>query len=105
MQRPAKPCTAVRFRPQPPNFNLNCGPDGETGRRKGLKIPRWKHCAGSTPAPGTIINQWLKDKNAGIENASPHQINQFGPYLVQYYAIPFHKFPGETEVSGSEIFL
>jgi hypothetical protein len=30
-------------------------PDGEIGRRKGLKIPRWKHCAGSTPAPGTIL--------------------------------------------------
>ena len=29
-------------------------PDGEIGRRKGLKIPRWKHRAGSTPAPGTI---------------------------------------------------
>ncbi len=29
-------------------------PDGEIGRRKGLKIPRWQHCAGSSPAPGTI---------------------------------------------------
>ena len=29
-------------------------PGGETGRRKGLKIPRWQHCAGSIPAPGTI---------------------------------------------------
>ena len=28
-------------------------PDGEIGRRKGLKIPRWQHCAGSSPAPGT----------------------------------------------------
>ncbi len=28
-------------------------PDGEIGRRKGLKIPRWQHRAGSTPAPGT----------------------------------------------------
>jgi hypothetical protein len=26
---------------------------GEIGRRKGLKIPRWKHRAGSTPARGT----------------------------------------------------
>ena len=33
-------------------------PDGEIGRRKGLKIPRWKHCAGSTPAPGTIFNKY-----------------------------------------------
>ena len=29
------------------------GPGGETGRRKGLKIPRPYGCAGSTPAPGT----------------------------------------------------
>ena len=28
-------------------------PDGETGRRKGLKIPRPFGCAGSNPAPGT----------------------------------------------------
>ncbi|SVD53304.1 uncharacterized protein METZ01_LOCUS406158, partial [marine metagenome] len=28
-------------------------PGGETGRHKGLKIPREKSCAGSTPAPGT----------------------------------------------------
>ena len=28
-------------------------PGGETGRRKGLKIPRPYGCAGSTPAPGT----------------------------------------------------
>ena len=41
MQRPAKPCTPVRFRPQPPKC-LIC-PGGETGRRKGLKIPRDKN--------------------------------------------------------------
>ncbi len=29
------------------------GPDGETGIRKGLKIPRPQGYAGSTPAPGT----------------------------------------------------
>src|SRR6056297_1628593 len=28
-------------------------PDGEIGRRKGLKIPRPQGCAGSSPAPGT----------------------------------------------------
>ena len=50
MQRPAKPCTPVRFRPQPPTI----GPGGEIGRRKGLKIPRWQHRAGSSPALGTI---------------------------------------------------
>ena len=27
---------------------------GGTGRRKGLKIPRWKHCTGSIPVNGTI---------------------------------------------------
>jgi hypothetical protein len=36
MQRPAKPCTPVQFRPQPPVFS----PGGGIGRRKGLKIPR-----------------------------------------------------------------
>ncbi len=29
-------------------------PGGEIGRRKGLKIPRWQHRAGSIPALGTI---------------------------------------------------
>ena len=33
-------------------FSL-CGPGGEIGRRKGLKIPRQKWRAGSIPAPGT----------------------------------------------------
>ena len=28
--------------------------DGEIGRRTGLKIPRWRHCVGSSPTPGTI---------------------------------------------------
>jgi hypothetical protein len=32
---------------------LACRPDGETGRHKGLKIPRLNGCAGSIPAPGT----------------------------------------------------
>lgn len=27
---------------------------GGIGRRKGLKIPRWRHRAGSSPATGTI---------------------------------------------------
>ncbi len=27
--------------------------DGEIGRRKGLKIPRWKHHVGSSPIRGT----------------------------------------------------
>ena len=36
------------------------GPDGEIGRRKGLKIPRWKHRAGSIPAPGTILRYCFK---------------------------------------------
>ena len=31
--------------------------DGEIGRRKGLKIPRWKHRAGSIPAPGTMLKE------------------------------------------------
>ena len=56
MQRTATPCTPVRFRPQPPLLRSppKICPGGEIGRRKGLKIPRWKHRAGSIPAPGTI---------------------------------------------------
>lgn len=38
------------------------GPDGEIGRRKGFKIPRWKHRAGSIPAPGTIFLHSLSGK-------------------------------------------
>ena len=30
-------------------------PDGEIGRRKGLKIPRSKDHPGSSPGPGTMI--------------------------------------------------
>ena len=31
-------------------------PGGEIGRRRGFKIPRWKHCVGSSPTPGTITS-------------------------------------------------
>ena len=41
MQRPAKPCTSVRFRAQPPYSVPNSSrPGGEIGRRNGLKIRR-----------------------------------------------------------------
>ena len=41
MQRPAKPCTSVRFRAQPPYSVRNLSrPGGEIGRRNGLKIRR-----------------------------------------------------------------
>src|SRR5690606_23584431 len=58
MQRPAKPCTPVRFRPRPPSSpsrraHFSPGPDGGTGRRSGLKIRRPHGRAGSSPAPGT----------------------------------------------------
>ena len=33
------------------------GPDGGIGRHKGLKIPRGKLRAGSSPAPGTTIKK------------------------------------------------
>ncbi len=62
MQRPAKPRTSVRFRAWPPPALLAIpllkslsGPDGGKGRRKGLKIPRSKDRAGSSPAPGTTL--------------------------------------------------
>ena len=56
MQRPAKPWTPVRFRPQPPNICSKLCPGGGIGRHKGLKIPRLNGRAGSIPAPGTIKN-------------------------------------------------
>ena len=37
-------------------IHLYFRPDGEIGRRKGLKIPRPLGRAGSTPAPGTNIS-------------------------------------------------
>ncbi len=61
MQRIANPWTSVRLRARPPYFQLfdrrwlQISPGGEIGRRKGLKIPRWKHRAGSIPALGTIF--------------------------------------------------
>lgn len=36
-------------------------PDGGIGRRKGLKIPGWKHCAGSSPALGTKVFWQLQE--------------------------------------------
>ena len=52
----AAACKAVYAGSIPTSASItsNSCPDGEIGRRKGLKIPRWKHRAGSTPAPGTI---------------------------------------------------
>ena len=63
MQRIANPCTPVRFRPQPPTelelmLNEYC-PGGGIGRHKGLKIPRRKLRAGSSPAPGTNYELWI----------------------------------------------
>ena len=39
------------------SFAQRICPGGEIGRRKGLKIPRLNGRAGSTPAPGTIIQK------------------------------------------------
>ena len=83
MHRIANPCRSVRLRPAPPVFCAICfprlfsavtfclrhcapvecansssqRPDGETGRHKGLKIPRLpeRERAGSSPAPGTSL--------------------------------------------------
>ena len=57
MQRPAKPWTPVRFRPQPPLLYMSKtqSPGGGIGSHKGLKIPRLNGRAGSIPAPGTIL--------------------------------------------------
>ena len=74
MQRPAKPCTPVRFRPQPPipadvSDPADCSlpwasqdapsrPGGEIGRRKGLKIPRLRSC-GFESRPGHHLGSRL----------------------------------------------
>ena len=38
--------------------NKNFGPGGGIGRHKGLKIPRRKLRAGSSPALGTILKEY-----------------------------------------------
>ena len=70
MQRIANPSTPVRFRPQPPislmvllkkqydkvlKIELKYCPGGGIGRHKGLKIPRRRLRAGSSPALGTNL--------------------------------------------------
>jgi hypothetical protein len=56
MQRPAKPCTSVRFRVPPPLSAQADGPGGEIGRHSGLKIRRLpeRGRTGSIPVPGTM---------------------------------------------------
>ncbi len=72
MQRTANPRTPVQFRPRPPVRKprsggafvfwrsrracgtMPAGPGGETGKRRGLKIPRPQGHVGSTPTLGTI---------------------------------------------------
>ena len=63
MQRPAKPWTPVRFRPQPPKLlptarfcTVFICPGGEIGRRKGLKIPRELN-----PVPVRVFKYRLPD--------------------------------------------
>ena len=57
-------------------IQTNC-PGGGIGRHKGLKIPRRKLRAGSSPAPGTIISSfniqkslifWYKEKKSGKQS-------------------------------------
>ncbi len=73
MQRIANPSTPVRFRPQP-QCNIIKGecPGGGIGRHKGLKIPRRKLRAGSSPAPGTNS---MSFKNRLLN--SPRKTKQF----------------------------
>ena len=47
----AKPLSPVRIWVAPPKKRRS----GEIGRRKGLKIPRWKHRTGSSPVSGTSV--------------------------------------------------
>src|SRR6516165_5616351 len=52
--------------------NQRCGRGG-TGRRKGLKIPRWQRRAGSSPAARTTL------RNDLLSVAQPHQSRQLLP--------------------------
>ena len=50
-----KPSESFSSSPNTGTMRNPLSPGGEIGRRKGLKIPRYKYSAGSIPAPGTII--------------------------------------------------
>ena len=50
----AAACKAAYAGPIPASASKTC-PGGETGRRKGLKIPREQSHAGSIPALGTTL--------------------------------------------------
>ena len=65
MQGTANPRTSVQFRLEPPSIFYNlpaapcrvlcAGPNGEIGRRMGLKIPRPQGHPGSSPGSGTTL--------------------------------------------------
>ena len=57
---------------------LRAGPDGETGIRKGLKIPRPQGHAGSTPAPGTTEEGSAVCYSAQVEESFKRYVKQFG---------------------------
>ena len=54
----AADCNSVNIGSIP--FSASNSPGGEIGRHKGLKIPRRKLRAGSSPALGTIKNVFYK---------------------------------------------
>jgi hypothetical protein len=56
---------------------------GETGRRKGLKIPRWRHRAGSIPASRTI-RQSVMHRRDGLRP----EARFFLPYIPILSTIP-----------------
>ncbi len=64
----AKPLPPVRIWVAPPN---QCR-DGEIGRRKGLKIPRWQHRTGSSPVPGTKRVRVVRTLFFIFNNISPY---------------------------------
>ena len=41
---------------------------GEIGRRTGLKIPRWRHCVGSSPTFGTIFKSGQIRKDLVVQS-------------------------------------
>lgn len=58
MQRPAKPRTSVRFRPQPPVLSTKFARVAKLVDARDLKSLGLILRAGSSPAPGTKLDDW-----------------------------------------------
>src|SRR5690348_12286883 len=69
-----------RVRARGGGYNRQHCPGGETGRRKGLKIPRLRGRTGSSPVPGTKI---VSDSNCLPPHPSPFSL--FSTLRIERY--------------------